>query len=172
MIAVAKHIRRVFRAELVGLVLHAHQGAHERMVDDEGNPIGDSYNPRARLTVNIGDTAIVSAADLDVDQLALVEVITMHSADRFQVLLLRGTMPPSGRVHVVPAKRARPAKRTPKRKPLAMPGASIAAMVRRQRERLVDDATPQTTTAQGTSLDRRQIPSQEETSHGHDTARC
>lgn len=129
-----KHHRHVFTGELgADRALRIRAGAHVRVTDREGAIISDSYEPRRRLLANIGDALIVASMDLDSDAIAYVQVFEVNQNGNPHVQVLHGSLA-IGAVHVMAVRKAVPPKRrTRAREPVAMPGASLAAMVRRAR---------------------------------------
>jgi hypothetical protein len=135
-----QHRREVYRGDLVlGPVvdvaaLKLHRGRHVRVIDDEGNPITDTREPGAMLWLEIGDRAIVAAADLADDAIGCVEVTDIRPDGRLIVQLVGGGVLPLGAVHVMRGQRARrPPRRKASGKTARMPGQSIADLVRRAR---------------------------------------
>jgi hypothetical protein len=129
--------REVFTGELVlGTAvdvaeLELRRGAHVRKIDNEGNSIADTREPGAMLWLEIGDRAIVAAADLDHDSIGCVEVTDIRPDGRLIVQLVGGGVLPLGDVHVMRGQRApRPARRRAAGQTASRPGEPIAALVR------------------------------------------
>jgi hypothetical protein len=125
-------MRRVYRGTVVGVELRLQPGAHVRTIDAEGNPLADTFEPDRRLRPNIGDRLIVADADLASDAIAAVVIDAIDRAGTPTVRTLCGELP-RGAVHVLPGRKAKAPARPKRRGTLALPGAPIAAIVRRAR---------------------------------------
>jgi hypothetical protein len=102
-----------------GALLLVGQGAHEQTIDAEGNRIACTFNPRARLWLELGDRAVLAAANLDDDRIAAVEVIAIGESGLPTVQLLACELP-AGAVYAM-------------RAPMPRPEGKLRALVRRAR---------------------------------------
>jgi hypothetical protein len=167
-----QHARRMYQGAIgADRTLHVRRGAWVRVTDAEGNVLADAYEPRRRLVANLGDRFVLSAADLASNAIGLIEVASIDAAGNATVRVLRGELP-IGEVRILPGRLGAPMKRRPPaRRPLALPGAQLAELVRRRRLALVGaDTNPShMTKPRGFSSGPVEIPDVE-TSHAQTIA--
>lgn len=129
-------VRYVLRGTVANGVLRVASGRYVRKTNKLGDVVSDTFEPRKRLPLEIGDQVIVTSPDLDSDVIAYAEVFAMTADGAPRLHVLRGVLA-DGVAFVLPAGRARPP-RTKPRKTVVMPGMqTLAEWVRAVRDRAV-----------------------------------
>jgi hypothetical protein len=104
------HQRRTYSATATRageqFVLRISRGAWIKRTDRDGAEQSTQRDPSAQLWANIGDRLVVTAAELEQDQIAIVEVAALASDGTPTVRVLSGEMP-TGAVLVMPAWKAK-----------------------------------------------------------------
>lgn len=123
------------------LVIEVLDGAWQREIDREGNVVATSHDPSAKLWANIGDRLILANSDLEIDEIAGVEVLGVEGEQGLRVRVVCGALSPAtSRVHVLPARKARAPRssRHPSTKGRGVTVEEMRRIVRKAKERLAE----------------------------------